>query len=56
MSLVISNEASSKIIISLSSTNQHCHKYKEIVGLVKEVFGTEKEPQECKWEFELGKL
>ena len=56
MSLVISNEASSKIIISLSSTNQHCHKYKQIVSLVKEVFHSKTEPQNGRWEFELGNL
>ena len=56
MSLVISNEASSKIIISLSSTNQHCHKYKQIVGLVKEIFHSKTEVQNGRWEFELGNL
>lgn len=56
ISLVISNEASSKIIISLASTNQHCHKYKEIVSLVKEVFHSNTEPQNGRWEFELGNL
>lgn len=56
MSLVISNEVSSKIFISLSSTNQQCHKYKEIVGLVNGVFHSNTEPQNGRWEFELGNL
>lgn len=56
MSLVISNESSSKIIIGLSSTNQQCHKYRDIIGLTKDVFHTTAEPQNGKWEFELGNL
>lgn len=56
MSLVISNESSSKIIIGLSSTNQQCHKYRDIIGLTKDIFHTTAEPQNGKWEFELGNL
>lgn len=56
MSLVISNESSSKIIIGLSSTNQQCHKYRDIIGLTKDVFHTTADPQNGKWEFELGNL
>lgn len=56
MSLVISNESSSKIIIGLSSTNRQCHKYRDIIGLTKDVFHTAADPQNGKWEFELGNL
>lgn len=56
MSLVIANEDSSKIIIILSSNNRQCQKYKGIVALIKDVFACEEEPQDEKWEFELGEL
>lgn len=56
MSLVISNESSSKIIIGLSSTNQQCHKYRDIISLTKDVFHTTDAPKNGKWEFELGNL
>ena len=54
--LLISNEESSKIVISISTNNSNCQKYKNVVGLVKEIFKTEKEPINGKYEFELGNL
>lgn len=56
MSLKISNETSSKIIISISSTNQQCHKYGDVISLIKDVFRTGAEPQNGEWNFELGDL
>lgn len=56
MSLEISNETSSKIIINISSTNQQCHKYNDVISLIKDVFRTEAEPQNGEWNFELGDL
>lgn len=54
--LVISNEESSKIVIHISTTNNSCQKYKNVVGLVKKIFKTEEDPNNGKYEFELGNL